>query len=337
MKQELVTIIVVPRDRFSTLRRCLDALLAHTPACHKIMAVLGGAPASLRSGLERDYHGRVTFRFPESFQNGAQSRNAGLRLAQTRLSICIESDTFVRAGWLEPLVACQQETNAAMVAPLILESPRKIHTAGNDLYITYENGRTYAHKELRYYGMIYGESCNLARRSCDYVEMHCHLVETKTALKLKIFDETLSDMHECDAGLILSGNGRKMMFEPASVVQFHLVDRITDPRDIALFCWRWDMREQLKGYRAFESKWGMDITEHGNMRNWLLNFNNKVGWVSRFFHTRLALWLDRKALQLANLLLRPVRMVEAGWLRYKARRLGFYEWPVSPTKWFQGL
>lgn len=337
MKHEAVTIIVVPRDRFSTLKRCLDALLTFTPPGNPVLAVLGGAPQSVRRELEQSYAGRVAFVFPENFQNAAQSRNTGLRLAKTRLAVFVESDTYVRANWFEPLVSCQQETGAAMVVPLILESARKIHTAGNDLYVTKDKGKAYAHKELRYYGMIYGESCNLSRRPCDYVEMHCHLVERQAALSLKIFDESLMDMHECDAGLVLSAHGHRMMFEPGSVVQFHLVDRITDPRDIALFCWRWDMREILKGYRAFEAKWGMDMTEHGNMRNWLLNFNNKVGWLSRFFHTRLALWLDRKALQLVNLLGRPADMLERSWLRYKARKLGFYEWPASATKWFQGL
>ena len=72
-----------------------------------------------------------------------------------------------------------------MVVPLVLERPRKIHTAGNDFYITYDGGRAFGHKELRFNGMVYGDDSNLERRETDYGELHCQLVEVLPALQLR--------------------------------------------------------------------------------------------------------------------------------------------------------
>ena len=43
--------------------------------------------------------------FESRFLNCSEARNTGLKLATTRLSICMDNDVFVRPGWLPPLVA----------------------------------------------------------------------------------------------------------------------------------------------------------------------------------------------------------------------------------------
>ena len=83
-----------------------------------------------------------------------------------------------------------------------------------------------------------------------------------------------------------------MMFEPQSVVHYRLGTTITAD-DIGLFCWRWDMRNVLGGYKYFERKWGIDITEHGNFKNFLMNYNNQVGCLPRCFRSEWALGADR--------------------------------------------
>ena len=323
---EKCTVIVDARDRFSCTAECLDVLLANSPEAAEIIGVFGGAPPHLRASWVERYGDRVRFIFREDYLNQAQARNIALREVKTRLAAVIDNDNIAYPGWLGALITCQQETGAGMVVPLVLEKPRKIHTAGNDLYITNEGGKAFGHKELRFHAKVYGEDCNLARRETDYGELHCQLVDALPALQLQVFDENILEVGECDCGLVWKRAGRKMMFEPKSVVCYKLGTTITAD-DIGLFCWRWDMRNVLEGYRYFERKWGIDITEHGYFRDFLMNYNRQIGWLPRRIRTERALSLDRFLKTWAWRAGIFGRMWRQFWFHLWAKRSGYYEWP----------
>ena len=82
-----------------------------------------------------------------------------------------------------------------------------------------------------------------------------------------------------------------MWFTPSSVVHYRLGGPIT-VEDIRLFEWRWNMRSILKGYLYFERKWGLDITEQGRFRSFLLHYNSQLGLLPRLFPSTKALRLD---------------------------------------------
>lgn len=337
-QRENCTVIVVPRDRFSTSFRCLEELIKTVQQGDRIIVVFGGAPEAVRSKLQVQFGGRVEFVFRDVFLNAGEARNAGLKMCKTRLAVTMENDVYVRAGWLDALIRCQVETGAALVSPLILEKPKVIHCAGNDLYVTHESGKAFAHKELRYYRLIYGDKANLKRSEIDYGELHCQLVQVETALRLNVFDEALVDMHEVDAGLKWEKAGCKRCFEPEAVVEFHLVGAISDPVDIKLFCDRWSFHKIAESYRILENRWNMDMTEHGNAQNWLLNFNDKVGTLVRLMPNAFGLRLDAKLKMFFYMAGKPFRFVQARWNRAKARRLGFYDWPqVIHRTWKEGV
>lgn len=334
---ERCTIVVAVRDRFSTTESCLEVLLADTALPFDLIFVCGGAPESVERNLRNRFAGKATLIFKPNFLNPAEARNIGLGESKTRLAVLMDNDVYVRPGWLEPLIECQRKTNAAMVVPIILEYGREIHTAGNDFYITHENGRTYAHKELRYHGMVIGDgSTNLKRWATDYGELHCQLVDVPTALRLGVYDENIQEVGECDSGLAWQKAGCSMWFEPKSIVNYELPSPGSiKAEDVKLFVWRWDMREILKGYQYFYQKWNIDITEHGNFRNFLLSFNNKLGLLPRIFPSAWALRVDGflKSFpgELGKWLLLPVRF----WRHFRSWQLGYYAWPESTRddKW----
>jgi len=240
----------------------------------------------------------------------------------------VDNNVYVRSGWLEPLIQCQRDTHAVMVVPVMLETKWRIHTAGNDFYVTHDRGRAFLYKHLRYDGMILGEHNNLARQRTGYGELHCQLVEVEPTLRLSAFDEQLQEGGEVDAGLTWAKAGREMWFEPASVVFYDHYGPIA-PEDIRFFAWRWDMRTTLKGYNYFEHKWGMDLTEHGTFREWLLRYNNRLGLLPRLFPSAFSLaidqWLGRLRENAVKLLQVPQGVVR----QFKARRMGYDEWGLS--------
>lgn len=278
-----VTIIVGPRDRFSVTEHWLDNLFATTPGAgdqHPVICIVGGAPGHLTARWEQRFGDRVTFVFGDGFLNQPQVRNIGLRRAETPLAVVADNDAYPRAGWLDAMVACQRDTGAMMVTPLILERPDRIHCAGTDLYKNVVDGKPMAHKYLRFHRYPYNEGCNLERSRVDYGELHFQLVEVAPTLELGAFDERIVEVGEVDSGLTWASGGGEMWLEPAAVVHFDLAGYI-DEDDVEFFAWRWDLDYVKQGYDAFEDKWGFDMTEEGGFHNFLVDYNATVGRLAR--------------------------------------------------------
>lgn len=321
-----VSVVVVPRDRFSTTVSCVDHLLQHTKETIDLIIVLGKPSKQHEQMLIQRFKDLATFVIADQFLNPAQSRNLGLKECKTKLAAILDNDIYVRDGWLKAMLDCYQEHVPAMVVPLILEPDSRIHTAGNDFYVTEKKGIKYAHKILRFHGVPYEGNSNIKRSETDYGELHCQLLEVKTALDLNAFDENIQEVGECDSGLTWMKAGRKMYFEPAAVVDYAIPGIIT-PEDIKFLCWRWDMRIILKGYKYFQQKWGIDITEHGLFRDFLLRYNNKLGLLPRIFPSQWALNADSFFRSFTGGLDRFLKKPIGVWRRMRSNYLGYYDWP----------
>jgi hypothetical protein len=287
------TVIVAPRDTFTRLGNCLYNVLKHTPARTDVICLVAGAPEIVRRGLEACHKDKVRFIFKEGFMTDAQLRNLGLRETKTKLAVCIDSDVFVRPGWLEPLLRCQHETGALMVTPIVLDRQSLIHTAGNYLYITEERGKKFCVPELQYANRPFTGKTNIPRHEIDYAEIHCHLVEVESALQLGIYDENIREGHCMDSGLTIQKAGRKTVLEPGSTVYLHypaLQDRLDD---IPLYRWKWDYREIVRGFAYLEKKWGIDFLSKSGIRRHIVLVNNRIGFFTLLRPCGTSIFLDR--------------------------------------------
>jgi hypothetical protein len=287
--------------------------------------VIGGASQKTELELTQRYQGKARFHFEREFLSPARARNIALKTLKTRLAVLMENDVMVRQGWLTPLLKCQQETGAAMVVPLILESEEIIHTAGNNLYITHRDGIAFGSKELKFWQQAYYGNSNLKREKTDYGELHCQLVEVETAVRLGVYDENIMEAGECDSGLTWSKAGCELWFEPESAVIYDLPKRVVEVEDIRLFTWRWDMRLILQGYKYFEQKWKIDISEFGNFKHFLLQFNNKCGLLPRLLPSRSTLWMDQMFSRVRRNAERSLKV----WTHLRGRYYGYYDWTAT--------
>jgi len=287
------SIVVNARDTLSPTGPMLANVRARVPPDVPILAVLGGAPAPLRESWMKQHGDRVSFVFEDRFLSQSEARNIGLRRLSTPWAVVMDNDNFVRPGWLEALLRCGDETGAMAVVPLLLERPRRIHCAVCDLYITTENGKQYGHKWLRFNGMPYVDGANIARGQTDYGELHTMLVQVKPTLEHWAFDEKIIEATEVDAALTWRRKaGGTIWCEPSSVVHF-VEDAPIRPADIRLFQWRWDMCRIKEAYGHFESKWGFDISEHGEFRHFVVIRNRTLGLLPRAFPSAYTLRLSR--------------------------------------------
>lgn len=131
-----VTVVVVPRERFSFARRSLESIYANTDTPFKLIYVDGGSPLHVQNYLREaaESKGFQYIRLDHCLAPN-QARNIGLEHVVTKYLVFVDNDVLVSPGWLGYLVACAEESGAAIVTPLILEGDGDpdpvIHTAAN--------------------------------------------------------------------------------------------------------------------------------------------------------------------------------------------------------------
>jgi hypothetical protein len=156
-------------------------------------------------------------------------------------------------------------------------------------------------------------------------------VEIEPTLRLGAYDENLLEVGEVDSGLVWAKAGHTMWFEPRSVVHYQIQAPIK-AEDIRLFDWRWNMRAILAGYRHFERKWGIDITEQGRFRDFLYEYNLQLGLLPRVFPSDAALRVERGLRRIGRTTRTVLKPLSAPrWLttNLKARWIGYDDWPTA--------
>jgi len=319
---ERCTIIVTPRDLFSTTDECLESVFENTQEPFDLILVMGGAPDSLKRTLQLRYGERARLIFRPHFLNGPQLRNIGLREAKTRLAVCLDTNVFVRPGWLSPLIQCQIETGAAEVVPLCVDRYDTIHTAGNDLFITYQGGEAIGKMELRCTGKKVYERTNLKRSELDFGEVHCQLFVVDTALKLGVYDERLREGIEMDSGLTLTHAGQKIMIEPSSVVCVYYPAMLKHRMDVALYRWQWNIPHVMGCYDYLKVKWNIDLGTRGDFKAHLVKVNSRVGVLTQICPSRISLFCDRALAYAWHRTSRPFKTLR--WT-VRAWRTGYYK------------
>jgi glycosyltransferase involved in cell wall biosynthesis len=304
---ERCTIIVTPRDLFSTTEECLESILRNTSEPFDLIVVIGGAPVSIQEMLKSRFYKKARFIYEPQFLNASQLRNIGLKEAKTRLAVCLDTNVFVRPNWLAPLVQCQIETEASEVVPLCVDQDDSIHNAGNDLFITYRDGQAIGKMELRYCGQQIYDTTNLKSSEIDFGEVHCQLLVVETALRLRVYDERLREGIELDSGLTLRQAGCKIMFEPASVVCLYYPLLLKHVIDVPLYRWKWEISEVMAGYEYLEKKWKIDFTSSGVFRRYLVRVNARVGILTQICPTSISVFCDRALAYAWDSLCHPFR------------------------------
>lgn len=263
MSEPDVTVVVVPRERFSLALSSLESLLS-TVAPERVLYVDGSAPPRVRDAL-RDAARRRGFRLlrKERFLSPNQARNLGLAEVDTRYVAFVDNDVLFAPGWLEALVTRAERSGAAVVGPLYLQGPPAdgvIHMAGGDLVIEEAEGRRRYRAVHREQGRRLAElEERPAAQACDFVELHCLLARRDLLERTSGFDESLWNTREhLDLCLAARALGEEVWLEPAAVVAY-----VPGPpfalSDLPFFLLRWSEARSLSSLARFHGKWGFEL------------------------------------------------------------------------------
>jgi GT2 family glycosyltransferase len=256
-----VTVIVVPRERYSQTERSLEDLYEKTTLPFDLIYVDAGSPGPVRRYLDEASR-RLDFRLirVDRYLGQNAARNLARPHAKTEFVVFLDNDVLLTPGWLEGILQCADETGASVVGPLYLEGELDqdtIHMAGGVAHFTQEDGESVFYDEHHLAGSRLSDvRGSLARKRCDYVEFHCTLVRNDVLEKLGPLDEEMRSIHEhIDLGLQVRRAGGSVYVEPGSVVSY-IPPPPCEWSDLPFFMTRWSDDWNAFTLRRFKEKWG---------------------------------------------------------------------------------
>jgi GT2 family glycosyltransferase len=253
-----VTLVVVPRERFSYSRRSLESIYRHTDHPFTLIYVDGNSPPYIAQYLQRasvDLRFRLIRR--ERFLWPNEARNIGLKDVTSKYVVFLDNDIEVEAGWLTELVSCAEETGAWAVAPLYFEGDpgdKRIHMAGGRATIL---DRAF-HEEHLFAGRHYDEAgAAIHKGETGFFEFHCVMLPLRVLKTLGPLDERYFSNHEhLDLSLLIRRAGGTIYLAPASHVTYK--HGLLDKRDVEYAMFRWSDDSMRRSTRHFLEKWNID-------------------------------------------------------------------------------
>jgi GT2 family glycosyltransferase len=256
----LVTIVVTPRDRYSAAVRSLTTLVENTKLPHRLIYVSGGDPPHVLGPL-REMCRRQEYELIErpDYLGSNAARNLGLARVSTPYVVFVENDVVVEPGWLEALLACADDTGAAIVGPLILfGEPEEgfSHSAGGDFTHRDEGGHLVLVENHRLTNVdLQAKLVTLRRSRCDFVEFHCVLVRRSLFDRIGWLDEAFgAAVENIDLCLLARGLGEPVYVEPESVVSIVAGEGVL-LGDTDFWAVRWSEEWFAASMRRFAEKW----------------------------------------------------------------------------------
>jgi GT2 family glycosyltransferase len=268
--EPLVTIVVVPRERFSCTRESLDSIYEHTQFPFELVYVDGNSPPPIQDYLEeqakvRGFHLLRT----HYYLSPNHARNLGLQQVQsqtqTKYLVFIDNDVIVAPGWLSHLVACAEATDAAIVGPLVCEGTpihELVHCAGGENHVWVETAREQPRRRLREKMFLQGKHVNnvrpqLSRQSTELIEFHCMLVRTDIFEQVGPLDEKMLNTKEhLDFCMTVIKAGGRVYFEPDSLVTY-VPGTPESLADLVYYMLRWSDAWQLESLHRLRDKWNL--------------------------------------------------------------------------------
>jgi GT2 family glycosyltransferase len=299
-----VTIVVVPRERFSYSRESLESIYECTTQPFKLVYVDGNSPSDINQYLQVQARERG-FRLirTDYYLYPNRARNLGLAEVDTPYVVFIDNDVVVSAGWLEALVRCAKETNATIVGPLVChEEPLHeiVHCAGGETHINVDvKGRRRLREKMYKQGQrVEKVRPSMQRTQTELCEFHCMFVRTEIFQQLGLLDETMVNSKEhldfCMSVIQAKGT---VYFEPACIVTY-VPGLPLRWSDLHFYMLRWSDAWEIASLSRIQEKW--DLARDGYFQH-----KYKVmGWrrkntILRPLARRLALGLEGSVLEKA--------------------------------------
>ncbi|HEY9888181.1 MAG TPA: glycosyltransferase [Candidatus Obscuribacterales bacterium] len=274
----LVTLVVVPRERFSCAQASLESIYAHTEGPFNLVYVDGNSPAKVRHYLQEQSVKRG-FKLVRTnhYLHPNQARNLGLQQVETPYLVFIDNDVIVSPGWLTALLQCAEDTQATVVGPLMCERQplhHIVHFAGGESRVVTDiYGRRHLREKMyKQKKLVKDVHPQLQRTPSELAEFHCVLVRRSIFDTIGPLDEAMYNTKEhLDFCMTVANAGGTVYFEPASIVTY-VPGPPLELGDLHYYMLRWSDEWTLNSLRHLREKW--NLHEDGYFKSKY----KKLGW-----------------------------------------------------------
>ncbi len=281
MPDPQVTIIVVPRERFSCAQESLESIYKYTEIPFKLVYVDGNSPSKVRRYLEAQAQTK-NFQIVRTdyYLSPNHARNIGLSYVDTKYLVFFDNDVIVSPGWLKALVDCAEETEAKVVGPLMCQYKplhEIVHFSGGESHIfTDIKGRRHIREKMYRQGQKVADvRPQLQRTQTELAEFHCVLVRTEIFMYIGQLDEAMLNTKEhLDFCMTVAEAGGTVYFEPDSIVTY-VPGPPLELTDMHFYMLRWSDAWTMASLNRLREKW--NLAEDGYFKNKY----KKLGWRRR--------------------------------------------------------
>ena len=257
-----VTIVVVPRERFSCTKVSLESIYEHTKHPFKLIYVDGNSPRKVRRYLEQQAKekGFQIIR-KDYYLSPNHARNIGLSQVDTKYLVFCDNDVIFTPGWLHALVNCAEESEASVVGPLMCEKEpihTRVHFAGGESHIVTDiKGRRHLREKMYKQGQHVSDiRPTLQRTETELAEFHCVLVRREIFDRIggQLDEAMLNTKEHLDFCMSVAQAGGKVYFDPATLITY-VPGPPLEWSDLHFYMLRWSMAWTLSSLQHLQQKW----------------------------------------------------------------------------------
>ena len=265
-------IVVVPRERFTSLPVSLRSLFATIPSDVPVVVVEGVTPPKTRAELtslaaERSFE---LVSLPYMVKPN-EARNLGVARTTTEFVVIADNDIEYEPGWLEALEEHAVANGSDAVAPLICIGPPAatiVHHAGGILKASRLDGQVRLSEAHRLMDVPLVEARNALPEPANQVcEFHCMLARRSLLDEMGGLDERLITREQVDFAMRALVLNAKVTFAERAVVTYMARDAF-DPIDLRYHLFRWSDRFVVESMDAFEDTWGVFLDRDETRYAW---------------------------------------------------------------------
>ncbi len=208
-----VSVVMVTFNRWDLTRQALSLLAEVTEPRYEVIVVDNASSDGTAEHLA-GVTGAKVWRNARNLGFGP-ANNQGAAMARGRHLLLLNSDAWVRPGWLAPLVdIADAEPTVAAVAPKLLYPDARLQEAGS---IVWRDARVRQYGD----GDIPNRPEYLFRRTVDYASAACLLVRRSAFIAVGGFDPRFAPMYceDVDLCLALAAGPGRVVYQPRSVVE----------------------------------------------------------------------------------------------------------------------
>ncbi|MDJ0690803.1 MAG: glycosyltransferase [Xenococcaceae cyanobacterium MO_188.B32] len=265
-----VTIIVVPRERFSCTQASLESIYQHTEIPFQLVYIDGNSPAKVKTYLETQAQAKG-FKLVriDRYLSPNHARNIGLNYVDTKYLVFMDNDVIVSPGWLKALYNCAEETEATVVGPLMCQDEpvhQTIHFAGGESRVVTDiHGKRHIREKMYKQGQQVADVLpSLQRTETELAEFHCVLVRREIFDRIGNLDpQMLCTKEHLDFCMTVREAGGKVYFEPEAIVTY-VPGPPLELSDLHFYMLRWSDAWTVASLEHFRQKW--ELTEDGYFR-----------------------------------------------------------------------